>query len=184
MPHHMALGDPVTHQTRTEYISNCDTYKAQLRAHRIEVEAHALVEALPRCVTVQQGIGALRALRRFLERDDHLAITDVSAAMRRVRRTVLPFERLVPDLDYNAVKVSLSRVLEDEIARRKRAEAAEAAARARAREAPERRAVRMPRRPNSTPGRPGLLTFYGSFGLYKEAASHAADNNENERPIS
>ena len=137
----MALGDPVTHQTRTEYISNCDTYKAQLRAHRIEVEAHALVEALPRCVTVQQGIGALRALRRFLERDDHLAITDVSAAMRRVRRTVLPFERLVPDLDYNAVKVSLSRVLEDEIARRKRAEAAEAAARARAREAPERPVV-------------------------------------------
>ena len=94
---------------------------------------------------------------------------DAAALLNKLRRIRLPFELLVrsvweegPEVEYDRTKAALEQLLTHEVARRKRE--ADAAAK-RALEAAQREkagTASMPPRPRSTPGRVGLLTFYGA----------------------
>ena len=63
IPHHMR-GDPLTLASKEAYVNNCETYRLDLRRQAITVELSKLQERLPLCVTAEQGVAALKAIRR------------------------------------------------------------------------------------------------------------------------
>jgi hypothetical protein len=140
VPHHMR-GEPLTLKSQHEYIAGCEEQRLSLYRQRISVELSKLTERLQagriRYKTALQGIEMLKVIRAFLDecrqvRGDGI-FTEVSernarqadnptleALLRLLKRIKLPFELLVPDLEYEAVKSSLMALLRRELDRRKR----------------------------------------------------------------
>ena len=180
IPHHMR-GDPLTLASKEAYVNNCETYRLDLRRQAITVELSKLQERLPLCVTAEQGVAALKAIRDFLDeerefraegshsmqRERNLKAVDAAALWKQVRCLKLPFEYLVrsvweegPEVEYDRVKASLIVLLRNEVARRKvLAEQAEKARKKKMEEAAS--GAPVPRARSAPGGRLGLLTFHG-----------------------
>jgi len=124
-PHHL-LGDPLTQQRRGVAAQAEVELQTQLRAQAVNVRLQTLKEQLPSCVTAQQAVRVLEAIRTFLESGDTMRQIDAPALLRSVRNLRLPFERLVrnvwqegPEVVYDRSKAALEKLLQREVARRK-----------------------------------------------------------------
>ena len=107
--------------------------------------------------------------------------TVLQALLKTLKRIKLPFEMLVPDLDYEDVKASLLRLLMRELDRRKRVERS-AAVEPKENKPLEHDTVGTPwppkesggalprRRPKTAAARIGVLTFHGANAPRPESA--------------
>ena len=138
VPHHMR-GEPLTLKMNDEYIENCEVYRLNFHRQKISVELARLTEKLQagriRYKTALLGIEMLKAIRAFLdeerevrgqgvfenvsERNARQVSSDtLEALLKLLRRIKFPFELLVPDLEYEAVKGSLVNLIRRELERR------------------------------------------------------------------
>lgn len=211
VPHHMR-GEPLTLKSQHEYIENCETQRMSLYRQQITVELTKLTERLQagriRYKTALQGIEMMKRIRSFLDeqretRGEHLFTmvsernvrqaddSSLEALLRLLKRIKLPFELLVPDLEYEAVKSSLMTLLRRELERRKRAAATRQDATEESKEQMRPDTVGVPGNPwppvskesggalprsrpatASLPGkRVGVLTFYGAHAPRPSSAA-------------
>ena len=124
-PHHL-LGDPQTQYDRANYIAAQAERATSLSAQAVTVQLKRLQDQLPVCQTAEQAVGALQAIVDFLEAPGNLYQIDAKSVLNQVRRTRLPFERLVrnvwqegPEVQYDRWKATLSKLLQKEVQRRK-----------------------------------------------------------------
>jgi len=204
VPHHMALGDPLARKSKVDYIANGEADRVMMTRQKVGVQLRLMQDRLPTCVTAQQGVAVLSEIRAFLQseqvmraegssvvvREPKVRLVDAKAVLKQVRNLRLPFEYLVrsvweegPEVEYDRTKASLVRLLQQEIARRKRLEDEAAANKAPVVPASSKtRTGRrlaaniegfVPPRPATTPGGPrlGLLSFYGSEAVTNIGAS-------------
>ena len=206
VPWHMR-GDPLTLAAHKEYIEKCESHRLDFHRQAISVGLSTLHEELLAgrggYKTADDGIDMLTTIRAALDeqrdvRAEGLSSSvsvancqqaDVSvlqALLKTLRRIKLPFEMLVPDLDYEEVKASLVRMLLRELDRRKRAERAERAAAEEPKEnkplehdtvgtpwPPKESGGSLPRRRPKTAAagsRVGVLTFRGASAPRPESA--------------
>ena len=199
VPHHMR-GDARTLAAKQEYIDNCEEYRMTFHRQKISVELSELQKELTQgrigYKAAHQGLAMVRRMRAFLDelrevraegkanviKERNLRQADAAtldSLLKLLRRIKLPFELLVPDLEYEGEKAVLGKMIERELERRKKAEAAAAAAAAS--KPAEAEIIRVPGRkeppfvkesggalPRTRPmsvgwGRAGVLSFRGSL---------------------
>ena len=140
-------GDAQTLAAKAQYVTNCESYRLTFHRQAISVELSTMHEQLVagriKFKRAHQGIEVLSAIRHFLdevrevraegkakvisERNLRQCSTEVlDALMKLLRRIKLPFELLVPDMEYEEVKGSLMKLMEKELERRQRLEKAAA----------------------------------------------------------
>lgn len=124
-PHHQK-GDPMTQKKWAAHKQDAAELKTLFRAQAVAVKLQVLKEQLPGCVTAQQAVSVLEAIRVFLETGDNLSQIEAGAMLRTVRNLRLPFEKLVrnvwqegPEVVYDRSKATVEKLLAREVARRK-----------------------------------------------------------------
>uniref|UniRef100_A0A7S4FCI0 Uncharacterized protein n=1 Tax=Chrysotila carterae TaxID=13221 RepID=A0A7S4FCI0_CHRCT len=112
-PHYLS-GDIKSRTALEEYERQKNHERIRLDTQVVQREYDILHDKLLRCVTAQQASEALHEMNAYLLYGSNLAMVDAEAAVRKLEKVKLPFERLVrnvwvagPEVAYDAAKEKL-----------------------------------------------------------------------------